>query len=248
MKKQGKATRKTASRAASGKRSPASAPATRPASAARRATAKTSPAAGASSWTHTFAPDERPRCGWSYAGMSRDYVAYHDLEWGVPVHDDRKLFEFLLLEGAQAGLSWSTILRKRDGYREAFADFDAAKVARFDARKVERLLQFEGIVRNRLKVQSAIVNARCFLAVQEEFGSFAAYSWRFVGGRPLVNRWTAMGQIPPRTAESDAFSKDLQKRGFKFVGSTIMYAHMQATGMVNDHLVTCFRHKEVTSG
>jgi DNA-3-methyladenine glycosylase I len=263
MKKQGKAPGKTVSGAVAGKRSPAPerAPATarptttararakakRPAPAARAAAPKTSPAAGASNWAHTFAPDERPRCGWSYAGMSRDYVAYHDLEWGVPVHDDRRLFEFLLLEGAQAGLSWSTILRKREGYREAFADFDAAKVARFDARKVERLLQFEGIVRNRLKVQSAIVNARCFLAVQKEFGSFAAYSWGFVGGRPLVNRWTAMGQIPARTAESDAFSKDLQKRGFKFVGSTIMYAHMQATGMVNDHLVTCFRHKEVAS-
>jgi DNA-3-methyladenine glycosylase I len=196
-------------------------------------------------WAHTFAPDERPRCGWSYAGMSRDYVEYHDKEWGVPVYDDRKLFEFLLLEGAQAGLSWSTILRKREGYREAFADFDPHKVARFDARKVERLLQFEGIVRNRLKIESAIVNARCFLAVQKEFGSFAEYSWRFVGGKPLVNRWTEMKQIPARTPESDAFSKDLQKRGFKFVGSTIIYAHMQATGLVNDHLVSCFRHAAV---
>lgn len=193
----------------------------------------------------SFAPDERPRCAWSYAGMSRDYVAYHDREWGVPVHDDRTLFEFLLLEGAQAGLSWATILRKRDGYREAFAGFDPAKVARFDARRVERLLQFDGIVRNRLKVESAVVNARAFRAVQREFGSFAAYSWRFVGGRPRVNRWTAMTQVPAKTAESDAFSRDLQRRGFKFVGSTIMYACMQATGMVNDHLVGCFRHAEV---
>lgn len=199
----------------------------------------------ATNWSHTFAPDERPRCGWSYAGMSRDYVAYHDSEWGVPQHDDRRLFEFLLLEGAQAGLSWSTILRKRDGYREAFAGYDAARVARFDARKVERLLQFDGIVRNRLKVEAAINNARCFLAVQKEFGSFDAYSWQFVGGRPRVNRWTDMKQVPARTPESDAFSKDLQRRGFKFVGSTIMYAHMQATGMVNDHVVTCFRHGEV---
>jgi DNA-3-methyladenine glycosylase I len=194
-----------------------------------------------------LAPDGRERCAWSYAGMSRDYILYHDTEWGVPVHDDRRLFEFLILEGAQAGLSWSTILRKREGYREAFAGFDPARVARFDARKVERLLQFDGIVRNRLKVESAILNARCFLAVQREFGSFAKYSWGFVGGRPIVNRWTDMKQVPARTAESDAFSKDLQRRGFKFVGSTIMYAHMQATGMVNDHVVGCFRHEEVNS-
>jgi DNA-3-methyladenine glycosylase I len=192
----------------------------------------------------SFAPDDRPRCGWSYAGMSADYVAYHDLEWGVPVHDDRRLFEFLILEGAQAGLSWSTILRKRDGYREAFADFDAERVARFDARKVERLMQFDGIVRNRLKIEAAITNARCFLRVQDEVGSFADYSWAFVGGRPIVNRWTDMKQVPATSPESDAFSKDLQRRGFKFVGSTIMYAHMQATGMVNDHLVSCFRHAD----
>jgi DNA-3-methyladenine glycosylase I len=195
-----------------------------------------------------FAPDDRPRCGWSYAGMSREYVDYHDLEWGVPVRDDRRLFEFLVLEGAQAGLSWSTILRKRPGYREAFADFEVARVARFDARKVERLLRFDGIVRNRLKIQSAITNARCFLKVQDEFGSFADYSWAFVGGRPIVNAWTDMGQIPATSPVSDAFSKDLQKRGFKFVGSTIIYAHMQATGMVNDHVVGCFRHREVNSG
>jgi DNA-3-methyladenine glycosylase I len=176
--------------------------------------------------------------------MSPEYVAYHDLEWGVPVRDDVRLFEFLVLEGAQAGLSWSTILRKREGYRESFAGFDPGKVARFDSRKVEKLLQFPGIVRNRLKVESAITNARRFLEVQEEFGSFARYSWAFVGGKPIVNRWREMGQVPAKTAESNAFSKDLQRRGFKFVGSTIMYAHMQATGMVNDHVVTCFRHKE----
>jgi len=193
-------------------------------------------------------PDDRPRCGWSYAGMSADYVAYHDLEWGVPLRDDKRLFEFLILEGAQAGLSWSTILRKRAGYREAFADFDAERVARFDSRKAEKLMQFPGIVRNRLKIAAAINNARRFLEVQEEFGSFADYSWAFVGGKPIVNRWTDMKQIPATSRESDALSKDLQKRGFKFVGSTIMYAHMQATGMVNDHLVTCFRHEEVNSG
>jgi DNA-3-methyladenine glycosylase I len=179
--------------------------------------------------------------------MSREYVVYHDSEWGVPVRDDRKLFEFLVLEGAQAGLSWSTILRKREGYREAFAGFDPERVARFNSRTVERLLRFEGIVRNRLKVQSAITNARCFLAVQDEFGSFADYSWAFTGGRPVVNRWTDMKQVPATSPESDAFSKDLQKRGFKFVGSTIMYAHMQATGMVNDHVVGCFRYNEVAS-
>jgi DNA-3-methyladenine glycosylase I len=193
-----------------------------------------------------FVPDDRPRCGWSYAGMSPEYVRYHDSEWGVPVRDDRKLFEFLVLEGAQAGLSWSTILRKREGYREAFADFDPERVVRFNSRTVERLLKFDGIVRNRLKVHAAITNARCFLAVQDEFGSFADYSWAFVGGRPIVNRWTDMKQVPATSPESDAFSKDLQKRGFKFVGSTIMYAHMQATGMVNDHVVGCFRYREVT--
>jgi len=194
------------------------------------------------------APDARPRCGWSYSGISTEYLAYHDQEWGVPVHDDRRLFEFLILEGAQAGLSWSTILHKRAGYRESFAEFDPARVARFDSRKVEKLLQFPGIVRNRLKVAAAITNARRFLEIQEEFGSFARYSWAFVGGKPIVNRWREMSQVPATTPESDAFSKDLQRRGFKFVGSTIMYAHMQATGMVNDHLVTCFRHAEVKRG
>ncbi len=178
--------------------------------------------------------------------MSAGYVRYHDEEWGVPVHDDRRLFEFLILEGAQAGLSWSTILNKRAGYREAFAGFDAQQVARFDARTVEKLLLFPGIVRNRLKIESAIVNARCFLKVQEEFGSFANYSWQFVGGKPRVNAWREMKQIPAATPESDGFSKDLRQRGFKFVGTTIMYAHMQATGMVNDHLVTCYRFGELT--
>jgi len=195
-----------------------------------------------------WAPDARPRCGWSFVGMNAGYVSYHDQEWGVPVHDDRRLFEFLILEGAQAGLSWSTILRKRDGYREAFADFDPVKVARFDTRRIEKLLQFDGIVRNRLKVTSAVGNARCFLAVQKEFGSFERYSWAFVGGKPIVNRWREMSQVPATTAESDAFSKDLRRRGFKFVGSTIVYAHMQATGMVNDHLVTCFRYRELGKG
>jgi len=175
--------------------------------------------------------------------MSPEYVAYHDEEWGLPVHDDCRLFEFLILEGAQAGLSWSTILRKRAGYREAFAGFDAGRVARFDSRKVERLMQFPAIVRNRLKIQAAVSNARCFLQVQDEFGSFADYSWAFVGGRPIVNRWTEMQQVPATSPESDALSKDLKKRGFKFVGSTIMYAHMQATGMVNDHVVSCFRYR-----
>jgi DNA-3-methyladenine glycosylase I len=175
--------------------------------------------------------------------MSEQYVRYHDEEWGVPVHDDRRQFEFLVLEGAQAGLSWSTILNKRAGYREAFADFDAERVARFNKRSVERLMGFAGIVRNRLKIESAITNARCFLAVQDEVGSFDDYLWAFVGGKPIVNRWTDMKQLPATSAESDALSKDLKMRGFKFVGSTIMYAHMQATGMVNDHLVSCFRYK-----
>jgi DNA-3-methyladenine glycosylase I len=193
-----------------------------------------------------FVPDDRPRCGWSYSGMSAGYVRYHDEEWGIPVHDDRRLFEFLILEGAQAGLSWSTILNKRAGYRESFADFDAQKVARFDAHRVDKLLQFPGIVRNRLKIESAITNARCFLEVQEKFGSFANYSWQFVGGKPRMNRWREIRQVPAATPESDAFSKDLRQRGFKFVGTTIVYAHMQATGMVNDHLVTCYRHRELT--
>jgi DNA-3-methyladenine glycosylase I len=172
-------------------------------------------------------------------------VAYHDGEWGVPVHDDRALFEFLILEGAQAGLSWITILRKREAYRRAFARFDPGKVARFGAADVRRLLGDAGIVRNRLKIESAITNAHAFLAVQKEFGTFDRYAWEFVGGAPKVNRRRSMGDVPPTTPESDAWSKDLKKRGFKFVGSTIIYAHMQATGMVNDHLVDCFRHAEL---
>jgi DNA-3-methyladenine glycosylase I len=175
--------------------------------------------------------------------MSEAYVRYHDDEWGVPVHDDCKQFEFLILEGAQAGLSWSTILNKRAGYREAFADFDVERVARFDRRKVERLMQFPGIVRNRLKIEAAVGNARAVLRLQDELGSLDRYLWSFVGGKPIVNRWQDMKQVPATSAESDALSKDLKKRGFKFVGSTIVYAHMQATGMVNDHLVGCFRHR-----
>jgi DNA-3-methyladenine glycosylase I len=188
---------------------------------------------------------EKPpaRCPWSYAGMNEAYVRYHDEEWGVPVHDERTLFEFLILEGAQAGLSWSTILNKRAGYREAFADFDVERVARFDRRKVERLMQFPGIVRNRLKIESAISNAKAVLKLRDELGSLDRYLWSFVGHRPVVNRWTEMKQVPATSPESDALSKDLKRRGFRFVGSTIVYAHMQATGMVNDHLVGCFRHR-----
>jgi DNA-3-methyladenine glycosylase I len=193
---------------------------------------------------HPHAPDDRPRCRWTYGGMSSDYVRYHDEEWGVPLHDDRGQFEFLILEGAQAGLAWSTILRKRDGYREAFADFDIEKIARFDRRKVEKLMQFSGIVRNRLKIESAIGNARAAIRLQDEVGSLASHLWSFVGGRPIVNRWKTMKQVPATSAESDALSKDLKKRGFRFVGSTILYAHMQATGMVNDHTVDCYRHAE----
>jgi DNA-3-methyladenine glycosylase I len=174
--------------------------------------------------------------------MSEAYLRYHDEEWGVPAHDDRTQFEFLILEGAQAGLSWSTILMKRAGYREAFADFDVERVARFNRRTVERLMKFPGIVRNRLKIESAISNARAVLKLQDEVGGLADHLWSFVGGRPIVNRWTEMKQVPATSAESDALSKDLKKRGFRFVGSTIVYAHMQATGMVNDHTVGCFRH------
>lgn len=184
---------------------------------------------------------ELRRCAW--CGTDPLYVAYHDTEWGVPVHDDRLLFEFLVLEGAQAGLSWITILRKRPAYRKAFGGFDPAKVARYDRRKIARLLLDPGIVRNRLKIESAVKNARAFLKVQEEFGSFAAYQWRFVDGKPLQNRHRAMEDVPARTEVSDAFSKDLKRRGFSFVGSTIVYAHMQAVGMVNDHTIDCFRHR-----
>jgi len=186
---------------------------------------------------------KQKRCAWS--GTDPLYVAYHDDEWGVPVHDDRTLFEFLVLEGAQAGLSWSTILRKRDAYRRAFDRFDPRKVARYDKRKVAALLADAGIVRNRAKIESAIKNAKAFLDVQAEFGSFDAYQWRFVDGHPIQNRWRSIGNIPSSTAQSDAMSKDLKSRGFTFIGSTIIYAHMQAVGMVNDHLVDCFRHQEV---
>ncbi len=182
------------------------------------------------------------RCGWARNPLAE---AYHDAEWGVPIHDDRKIFEFIVLEGAQAGLSWDTILRKREAYRRAFDGFDPAKVARYGARKVAALLANPGIVRNRLKVGSAVRNARAFLRVQEERGSFDAYIWGFVDGRPIVNRWKALRQIPARTPLSDTISKDLKKRGFSFVGSTIVYAHLQATGVVNDHVVSCFRWREV---
>jgi len=188
------------------------------------------------------APSPAPsvvRCPWAEAEL---HHVYHDTEWGVPSHDDRHLFEMILLEGAQAGLSWSTILRKRENYRRAFSDFDARKIARYDARREARLLADPGIVRNRLKVHSAVLNARAFLAVQEEFGTFDRYIWQFVGGSPRQNRLTLGDQIPARTPESDAMSRNLQQRGFKFVGSTICYAFMQATGMVNDHLVSCPRH------
>jgi DNA-3-methyladenine glycosylase I len=185
----------------------------------------------------------RTRCAW--AGSDPLYVRYHDEEWGVPVHSDRKLFEFLLLEGAQAGLSWITILRKRENYRRAFAGFAPAKIARFDGRKIRQLLKDEGIVRNRLKIKAAVENAKAFLRVQKEFGSFDRYMWQFVGGKPIVNRRRSLRDIPARTRESDAMSADLKARGFRFVGSTICYAHMQAVGMVNDHVVSCFRHRNL---
>lgn len=182
------------------------------------------------------------RCRWA-EGVSPQYIEYHDTEWGVPVHDDRVQFEFLILEGAQAGLSWSTILNKRDGYRRLFANFDPEQVARFTARRVEKILQDPAIVRNRLKVESTVSNARAFLEVQAEFGSFCDYVWRFVDGKPIQTRIRKDSDVPATTPESDALSKDLKKRGFRFVGSTIVYAHMQATGMVNDHVANCFRRK-----
>jgi DNA-3-methyladenine glycosylase I len=182
------------------------------------------------------------RCEWA-EGVSLDYIEYHDREWGVPVFDDRVQFEFLILEGAQAGLSWSTILNKREGYREAFAGFDVQKVARFTDKRIEKLLQNPAIVRNRLKVASAVSNAKAFIAVQKEFGSFSDYIWGFVDGKAVQNRFKKDSEVPATSPESDALSKDLKKRGFRFVGSTIMYAHMQATGLVNDHVVSCFRHK-----
>jgi DNA-3-methyladenine glycosylase I len=189
----------------------------------------------------TQAPGKR--CAW--AGSSELYQAYHDKEWGVPLHDERALFEFLILEGAQAGLSWITVLKKREAYRAAFDNFDAVRVAGYDEHKIALLLQNSAIVRNRLKVQSAVINAQNFLAVQDEFGSFDAFIWRFVAGVPQQNNWRVMAEVPSSTATSDAMSKELKRRGFKFVGSTICYAFMQATGMVNDHTTDCFRHAEI---
>jgi DNA-3-methyladenine glycosylase I len=191
-------------------------------------------------------PDDlkKKRCAWVRLDDPL-MLEYHDREWGVPVHDDRKHFEFLILEGAQAGLSWSTVLKKREAYRKAFDHFDPAKVARFTAPRIEKLLQDPGIIRNRLKIESTVRNAKAFLKVQQEFGTFDTYCWRFVGGKPKVNKLKSMQQIPATSPESDAFSKDLKQRGFNFVGSTIIYAHMQATGMVNDHLVDCFRYREL---
>ena len=182
------------------------------------------------------------RCKWA-EDVSLEYIRYHDEEWGVPVYDDRVQFEFLILEGAQAGLSWSTILNKRDGYRRAFADFDPEKVARFTKKRIEKLLLDPSIVRNRLKVESTVTNARAFLEIQEEYGSFCDYIWGFVDGKPIQNRFKKDNEIPATSAQSDTLSKDLKKRGFRFVGSTIVYAHMQATGMVNDHVTGCFRHR-----
>lgn len=185
----------------------------------------------------------KKRCRWAeFDLLSREY---HDKEWGVPVHNDRKLFEFIILEGMQAGLSWSTILRKRENFRKAFDNFDPKKIARYDKREIKELLSNPGIIRNRLKIEAAIQNAKAFLAIQKEFGSFDKYIWQFVGGKPKINAWKSMKQLPARTAESDVMSIDLKKRGFRFVGSTICYAHMQATGMVNDHTIDCFRYKEV---
>ncbi|MEQ9278794.1 MAG: DNA-3-methyladenine glycosylase I [Balneola sp.] len=183
--------------------------------------------------------DNKIRCEWA-TGQFAEYVAYHDEEWGVPVHDDRTHFEFLTLEGAQAGLSWATVLKKREGYRKSFGEFDPEIVAQFDEEKIQELLQFEGIIRNKLKVRSAVINAQKFLEVQKEFGSFDKYIWQFVGGEPIINNWKQMSEVPATSPESDALSKDLKKRGFKFVGSTIIYAHMQACGLVNDHTVDCF--------
>jgi DNA-3-methyladenine glycosylase I len=191
-------------------------------------------------------PDDlkKKRCAWVRADQPL-MLAYHDREWGVPVHDDRTHFEFLILEGAQAGLSWTTILNKREAYRRAFDNFDPAKVARFTPRRMEKLLQDPGIVRNRLKIESSVRNARAFLKIQEEFSSFDAFCWRFVDGKPKLGQRKSMQQIPATSPESDAFSKDLKQRGFNFVGSTILYAHMQAVGMVNDHLIDCFRYREL---
>jgi len=187
---------------------------------------------------------EKTRCPWCH-GVNDAYVDYHDDEWGMPARDDATQFEFLILEGAQAGLSWSTVLNKRAGYRRAFADFDPVKVARFTPSRIEKLIANPAIIRNRLKIRSAVTNAQAFLAIQAEFGSFSDYIWGFVDGSPVVNRWRRQRDVPATSPISDSLSKDLKQRGLKFVGSTIMYAHMQATGMVNDHLVDCFRYKEV---
>jgi DNA-3-methyladenine glycosylase I len=186
--------------------------------------------------------NDTARCGWARNDLA---IHYHDTEWGVPLHEDRRLFEFLILEGAQAGLSWDTILRKRENYRKAFDDFDAEKIAAYDQRKLNALLLDKGIIRNRLKINSAVQNAKGYLKIVDEFGSFDSYIWQFVDGRPIVNAWEKLQDVPAKTKESDAMSKDLKKRGFNFVGSTIMYAFMQACGLVNDHLVSCFRYGEV---
>jgi DNA-3-methyladenine glycosylase I len=186
---------------------------------------------------------DKERCSWCL--KFDEYIRYHDQEWGVPVHDDRKHFEFLILEGAQAGLSWSTILKKREGYRINFADFDPVKVSKFTEKKIEKILKDPGVIRNQLKVRAAVNNAKRFIAVQKEFGSFDNYIWQFVDGKPIVNKRKSLSEVPATTKESDALSKDLIKRGFKFVGSTVIYAHMQACGLVNDHLVSCHRYKEV---
>jgi DNA-3-methyladenine glycosylase I len=188
---------------------------------------------------------QKTRCAWATTADEL-YVRYHDEEWGVPVHDDRLLFEFLILEGAQAGLSWRTVLNKRQNYRAAFDNFDAEKIARYSDAKIAKLLNNQGIIRNKLKIHSAVQNAKAFLKVRDEFGTFDAYQWRFVDGQPIINHLKSMKEIQAKTKISDAMSKDLLARGFKFVGSTICYAHMQAVGMVNDHLVTCFRHKELS--
>jgi DNA-3-methyladenine glycosylase I len=190
-----------------------------------------------------MAIEEKNRCPWCL--KFEEYIEYHDNEWGIPVHDDRTHFEFLILEGAQAGLSWSMILKKREGYRKAFAGFDPVKVSRFTDVRLEKILQDPGIVRNRLKVNSAVNNAKRFIQVQKEFGSFDRYIWSFVNHKPIVNRWKTLSEVPPTTKESDALSKDLIKRGFKFVGSTVIYAHMQACGLVNDHLIDCWKYKQV---
>lgn len=187
--------------------------------------------------------DSKMRCGWAYGGDER-YLAYHDQEWGVPIRDDAKQFEFLVLESAQAGLSWSTVLYRREGYRRAFAGFDVKKVARFTDKRVEKLLFDTGIIRNRMKVQAAVNNARRFLEVQEEFGSFCDYIWGFVNGQPLENHWQSDADLPATSGESDVLAKDMKRRGFKFIGSTIIYAHLQATGLINDHLTQCYRHVE----